>query len=43
MLARIYSHCFVAAGLLQRYLALTFGDLNAAFGIPLWTDQVTNF
>ena len=39
MPARIFSLFLVAAGLLQPARALTFEDLNAAFGIPLWADD----
>ncbi len=39
MLARILALFFVAAWLVHPALAATFEDLNAAFGIPLWTDD----
>ena len=39
MPARIFSLFLVAAGLLQPARALTFEDLNAAFGLALWADD----
>ena len=39
MLTRIFSLFLAAVGLLQPARALTFEDLNAAFGIPLWADD----
>ena len=39
MLARIFSLFFVAAGIFQPARAVTFEDLNTAFGIPLWASE----
>lgn len=39
MLTRIFPLLFLAAGLFHQARAVTFEELNTAFGIPLWADN----